>query len=675
MRRIGTIIIILIALSLLGLGYIYWRHHAWLHNRPAINKEEEAADFKKAEDLLHHSQPEEALNIISKYSGEIESNNEEGKKWLDLLIAASEQTFDVSQLIILYPYYPQAFQKHEKASLIVANNLLATGKGKDYKALRNLWKGHEQNLNAWFLLDADNLLLEGKQKEAKQWLLSKSFEGKDDTGRLIRLALLSVAESPKDAWDYLSQAYSKDPKNPEIRTYRAKLLEAIGKNSLALSEYTAAAQIAPKNLFLQDQLAEFYLRHKDYVDALQVWESFLNPPSADFIWEKTLFWNKVIKPIKYDWTKTKPPKGTLQPYIEYLLSLKPGVFWDKVAFDKLPDASSYLKNQQSTFWLRLLELFKKGNEKEAWNLLQYNPFEKLSWDPDLEAALKRILAFRKSKTFIFDQSSIASKNINSELSFKTEARTIESPLFTQLENLSKADHLEKEKKPIKVPADLEALLLSQEVFSAAFLSAGWMEAAIQLHAINFIPDNFPDWVAYGYTQALRMNEGNLKALEFATLQRPTPKISLLIGEILLSEGNLNAGMEQLSKMSKENSDIGFRAAWLLSLSYIEKKEYDKAKTTIEEQPRLAQDVLGKETLARIALLEGKEDLADQLYSKIEDKSAEAKSYLARRAFQEKNWKKARELTETLLKEFPNNPLLHENLKKITEQQKQNTEQR
>ena len=52
--------------------------------------------------------------------------------------------------------------------------------------------------------------------------------------RLIHLALLNVFENPKAAWDYLTAAYNKDPENPEIHSYRAKLLETVGKNNLAL---------------------------------------------------------------------------------------------------------------------------------------------------------------------------------------------------------------------------------------------------------------------------------------------------------------------------------------------------------------------------------------------------------------------------------------------------------
>jgi hypothetical protein len=97
-----------------------------------------------------------------------------------------------------------------------------------------------------------------------------------------------------------------------------------------------------------------------------------------------------------------------------------------------------------------------------------------------------------------------------------------------------------------------------------------------------------------------------------------------------------------------------RAAWLISLIHIDRGQYTEAKAIIEGQPKLADNVTGKETLARIALLEGNNELANKLYLAIEKVSPEAKSYLARKAFIEKDWKTARELTEDLLRQYPTN---------------------
>ena len=105
----------------------------------------------------------------------------------------------------------------------------------------------------------------------------------------------------------------KDPQNPEILSYRAKLLETVGKNSLALAEYVSAIQTDPKNPFLKDQLAEFYMRQRQYPYALEVWKESLTPPSLDLIWLKAVFWNKIVMQLKFDLNSIKMPQGKLEP--------------------------------------------------------------------------------------------------------------------------------------------------------------------------------------------------------------------------------------------------------------------------------------------------------------------------------------------------------------------------
>lgn len=48
-----------------------------------------------------------------------------------------------------------------------------------------------------------------------------------------------------------------------------------------------------------------------------------------------------------------------------------------------------------------------------------------------------------------------------------------------------------------------------------------------------IPDGFPEWVAFAFTQALRFNHSNDAALEFAAKQKPSPTLELLTAEILM----------------------------------------------------------------------------------------------------------------------------------------------
>jgi hypothetical protein len=462
-----------------------------------------------------------------------------------------------------------------------------------------------------------------------------------DVGRLLRLALLYANDEPKTAWKYLGEAYAKDPQNPDIRSYRAKLLETVGKNNQAHQEYLAAVKLQPSNLFLKEQLAEFYLRKKQYPMALQVYEENLSPPSLDTIWMKAWFWNRVTHPINFDWNKAAIPQGALDDLVTYAIQLKPGVFWDRQKFDRVKNGKFYLKNQQEIYWLRLLQDLKEGNENNAVSLLKYNPFHSTSWDPALENALKRILAYRKTGFFDVEEANIPNDHLD------PHAHDVDLPPFFQeieeLANLSHANVLRH-----KVPDDLHELLISKEVFAVAFLSAGWLEAGLNLRALTHIPEQLPEWVSVMEAKALEQNRSFLEALEYAEVQPHTPALTLFAAELLISGGDALRALEKLKGLVKLESDIGYRAAWLSSLIYLENNDYNNARTVIYAQPLLVNDQLGQETLAQIAHEEGDHELAGRLYVSLEDKSSQ----------------KARELTEQLIQDYPDDPMLKDNLLKI-----------
>jgi cytochrome c-type biogenesis protein CcmH/NrfG len=75
-------------------------------------------------------------------------------------------------------------------------------------------------------------------------------------------------------------------------------------------------------------------------------------------------------------------------------------------------------------------------------------------------------------------------------------------------------------------------------------------------------------------------------------------------------------------------------------------------------------VTGRELRARLALLSGREQEAKRLYGAIANESTEAKSYLARLAYQNEDWIRAKELTEDLLREHPSSLPLRANLNRI-----------
>jgi len=619
-------------------------------------------ELSEVRQLLDDGDTSKALKIIHSHESELEYNSEKGKKWVDLFIEASNATHNYPQIIVLFEHFPKAFEKNEQAALWAANAFILSNRPRDYEVIREKWKGNEKLSQEWFLVDVDYLLLNNQKQDAKALLQSKTFPGEQDSGRLVRLALLSTPDDPKMAWGYLTEATTKDPTNADLHTYRAKLLESIGQKGLALEEYQTAIQVAPQNVFMKDQLAEFYLRNGQYLNAMTVWIDTLKTKSLDTIWIKTLFWNHVITPIEFDWKSLNPPKGPLRQLITYLIDLKPNVFWSDKNFNRLTNSQKLLTTQQATYWLRLIDDLQHEKEKEALNLLEHNIFITDSWNPLLEQALKQILSYRQQNSF---GENVMARNPKDS----SERVSTGNQYFDALNNLQiEQDQAKREGKNFEAPKDMQALLNSKEAVAAAFISTGWNEAGLQLSPQEAFPEDFPSWMALSYTQAINTNKGPEAAIKFAKEQKESPALLLFLGELYTLAKDPDSALTALKKLVNDKSEIGIRAAWLTSLIYIDQKKYEDAKETISSNKELSESLIGKETLARIALLEGDTELASNLYRSIEKESSEAKSYLARKAFAERDWNKAKELTQQLLIEYPNNTLLQDNLKKIIQEQ-------
>lgn len=659
MRQSNILIICFVIFVLAFLGYSLWQSNskAPLSN---VSQEQQEADMKMAEKFLYNEEPERSLPIIHKHKDEMEKDTPEGKKWLNLFVDASTNLNDTDQLLMIYQFSPDAIQNHENGALKLADVLLKNGNQADFSDIRNLWKNRETNLPAWTLLDADNLLQQGEKQQAYLLLKDKKWSGKSEDERLMRIALIKFHEDPQEALSVLNAEYSKDPKNPEIRIFRGKIYESQNKISLAEQDFNAAANLEPRNIYLQDQLAEFYRRQKNYSKALTIWQKILTQSPNDQIWLKSLFWSYTAFPTTYNWKHAQLPQEKSRAFLVYVLGLKPGHYWDPNAFEKVPYKLDVLSDYQAAYWLRLLQALKNHDEQEAIVLLQNNHFEATSWAPKLEITLRRILNFRKNGSLLIEGDTPGSASIFSN---QTNVPT----LYKELDNLAQQEALKG--SPIQLPEDMQALLSNQEIFAVALLSEGWIEAALQIQPPGLLSADFPHWVAVLYTNGLRQNRGNQAALQFIAQQKPTPISILLKAEMMIAEGQKDQALTELEKLSSDPGDIGARAVWLACLIDLEKGRYRKAGEALEAHPQLSQTLQGQETLGRIALMEGEQETATQIYQKIMHQSNEAKSFLARQAYQQKNWTLARELTEDLLNEFPGNAQLQENLKKIIAQEK------
>lgn len=667
MRTIPLIVTLAVVGLGIGGGVGYWQ----LKNQSTDPETEEYqshpddnletfAQQKKVEALLRDFHPVDAEQIISLHADELTEKNATGRRWIALSIRAAIELRDKEKLLSLYDRFPQKFENNESAALILAEYFLQTNKQDKFKLVRDKWQlENTKEPERWLVLDSNFLEMHGRRSDAIDLLSSQIFLGAKDTNRLVRLAMLSLPESPADAWNFLSEALRKDPDNADLRMYRAKLLESENRPALALSEYLAAVQKDPKNPFMRDQLVDFYVRGQQYSDALNILVEGFKYPTIDSAWVKAVFWEKVAGPSNIHWDKYEIPIGSTKPFISYMIKLPKDQFWDAIAFQKLPNYQHQLSTQPVSVWLRVFDLIKKGREEDAATLLSLNPFENLFLNPELETGIRRILNYRLNGSLVLKDAPIDYLNSHSSQSNVIDFETL--PFLNQLSILAKQEAADPQ---FTLPPDIENLLESPLAYVSVLLSQNWNQAALLLNTLQVFPENIPDWVAVRMTRAIQSNHGATSALQFARRQQQTPGLQLLMAELMIQNKSVKEAMTLLNVLKGYPGDIGSRASWMLSLIYIDQKNYPLAKEAITDNSKLFAETQGMEGLARIALLEGDSQGAERIYEAIQNFSAEARSFLARKAYADKNWNKARQLTISLIQEFPNNQVLRDNLNKI-----------
>ncbi len=629
-------------------GFFFWRSH--------VMAVQEKRNYEDAQKLLKEERPKEALTIIKNTKATLPP--EKAEKWVPMEIKALEQSRNIHRLLYMYDRYPDEVKKQEKASLLVARALQETLKTDEYTKLRKFWKKHEKTPEDWCLLDADDLILQGKPDEAVKLLSSKSFKGRADCGRLVKLATLTAQDNLEGAWELLGKAYSADPRNTDVRSFRGQILEQEGQLPEARIEYVAALVSDPKNPLMRDQLAEFYRRQSNYTLALQTWIEGLKEPSPEYFWIKSLFWSKVSHRLVLPAQVPAYPPSEMVQLIMIMKDIKEGDFWDDKAVQSDVNLQKLALSRQEVFWLKLMQAFKDKAEVRAYQLLDANRFREGSYHPELEQALQTVLIYRKFNV-------VVKKKYRTTM--KIPASRIRHQLFEQLDSFTGKD--QGIEGSYSVPRDLDALLRSKDAFIATFLAAGWLEAALELYKPELVPETYPDWFAYGMTQALRYNRGNTAAYNYARIQKPTPALELLIAEILLADNRPDLAIPKLKSLAQDNSDIAFRASWLLGLSALYKGDFGEAVRVVNEHGYLSSSVTGKEILAKSSLGQGNAEDAERIYSSIIHYSYEAKVFLARRAFARKDFASARKYTEELIVLFPDMMEFRENLKRIEWEEK------
>lgn len=639
-RRPLIILAILVVFGIAGVfGFREWR----MERR--VRREREA--LENAQTFLKSDKPNEALVLADTYA-----SHSEDPAWIRVRIQAVTKLQLLPRLGLLFDRFPEDVLKDEDASALLARGYLQANMPAQLERVRAAWRGREHRLDTWRMLDADMYLLMGDKRKAEKLLSGSPSTAGTEASRLIRLALVTGDRDPVAACKLLDQAVALEPTNSVARWSRGEVLERMGRVRLARVEYVSALTASPSNLYWRDQLAEFYLRCHNHDLAVETWSETPVKPFPDFIQLKLQFFNRVLRPTPQSSPVATAP-GELEPLVRLIETLKPGRFFDSDAFKRLPYAGSYGAQRPEVFWLRLLDNLQTGAEAPALDMFTTEAPRLQSWDPDLAGAVARVLYFRKKQSL--NPPGIAFRSMWAE--------TNRPPFFALLERTAR-DELAAPDHKAKLSPDFSSLLRGSNIFSHLFMTAGWREAAVQLRRTPHVEPGEPDALSAAYAEALSLNRNPAAALDYLGNGALPLATTLVRAELLLEAGRKDDARGQLQGMAKHNSPTGVRAASLLALDAIERKDYAKGRQAVAEQPLLAQSNLGKELLARMALAENRTAEAERIYQGIQGTSIEAKTWLARKAFMEKRWKDARQIINESLELIPDSPQLRETLAAI-----------
>jgi len=564
---------------------------------------------------------------------------EEQARWREYDVLTSERTGDLARLVWLESEFPDLVHSREETCLMIVRSFAAAGQSEEADRLREVWRGREEHPHWWFYWEVDQHLAAGGPEEARLMLESREFVGEADAGRHVRLAFL--AGTPGDAWAALQEAVERNPRDPDVRSFRGQLLERIGAPDQARVEYVAALVAAPDDVVRRDQLAHFYRRQSNGRLALQTWRDGLTEAAPDFLWLRVLCWERLwggeAAPLP------AAPVGAWSDLIGALRALPPDRFWQEGMIDD-PVSRRRAAQRPEVELLKALEEVRVGRLHEAMELFSELSAEARALHPVAVAAVRAVLRWRLLE-------------LEPDFGFLPPAvpGTVEHTLFQQLRDWPAAGLL----------PETADVLAGPNMGTALMLAAGWPQAAMMMPRSADFAAAVPDWLPYGVAVALNQQAGSEAALTYLKSQPVRPTLRLLMAEITWGDRPADA-LAQLRSLRQEPGDVGFRASWLLAMAAINQGQPEEAVRLVEAHPQLREARSGRELLARAALARGDEARVNAIYEELGPESLDAGLWLARTAFVGGDWPRARALTLELIDRFPAQVELRRNLDRIDE---------
>ncbi len=418
----------------------------------------------RAQERLDGGDPRGALQLIRE-GQRCEPSGALREHFADFEVQACKELDDAAHLEDLFARHPAAVLKDEAASLLAARAQLETDRSESFHAVRGAWQEREAAPWAWLTLESDLLVLQEKPRDAESLLRQKQFAGAHDAPRLARLAERFLLSAPAEAQPCLARALQLAPDHPEVHQSRARMLECLGRLEEAGEAWRTAAQRAGKDPFHRDHYAEFLVRRGDYAGALDCWRESLPPPTADTLWLKAFFWQRVTRAANIAWKELERPAGPLNALLEPLLAIPEDRFWQAGTLDALIPLHPECFVRRECLWLRALQAIRDRREDHVLALLSTSRSDHRRYFDTLETALRQVLTYRRMQ-FLHPNQVIVSPDT-------PQAWAV--PLFQHLDAWAKG-------RLSETPAGLDALLMSPRAFSELFRAVGWDRAADLLPA-------------------------------------------------------------------------------------------------------------------------------------------------------------------------------------------------
>lgn len=640
------VLIVVMGLLLVAGGgsaaFLYWKAH--------VKKKQYFLSLEYAREYLTEGHAGDALHLIDTYRGRRADYPGTENQWQSLEVKASAMSRDLPRLDFLYSQNPMQVVVNEDASLLMARMLLHRNKWDECAGIISYWRNTSPNPHFWFSLEADRHILQGDPASARDLLESRQFPGREDSGRLMRLAMLRAGDDLAGAWELLDEAQNRDPDNPDVHTFKAQILEKSGDRPRARAEYALAWAADPQNVFLGDQLAEFYIRQNQYPMALAVWARLQETGPLPSIAFKSHFWAGLTSSSTTASTVVSWPQGEVvdsaMQVIRAIQQIPAGSFWDSNIDREYPEYRRDFNSNDMIGWLKVLQTIADGDMHALNSALEGEAMKRNSLEREMRFLLSAIAAFRLN---VWHPSLLVearwfggADGEEHHIATRSLARMVMD------RNILREDHFENQ-------YDAMEWLHGPCAFPVVLASRGWFGAAwtlLKKRGETSLHDGLPSWAAYTLVSGIRRDRGAAQALQWLPGKSDSPELSLLKAEMLLESGELNGAMSIFGGLVRRDDGAGRRAAWILGTLYLERNQLQDAEKLIAACPGFTETPRGVELRARICLARDREDEALELYRSVASESSEAQAYLLRHYRKLGNEAEARDFARQLYLSMP-----------------------